>query len=42
VGLLNDGTMLPMAAVMVACAGAAWVLGLLAPGRREEDGTRLA
>lgn len=42
VGLLNDGSMLPMAAVMVGCAGAAWVLGLVAPGRTEQGETRLA
>ncbi len=42
VGLLNDGSMLPMAALMAACAGTASVLGLVAPGRTVQGETRLA
>lgn len=42
VGLLNDGTMLPMAATMALCALMAWVLGVTAPKRDLQGEARLA
>jgi DHA1 family bicyclomycin/chloramphenicol resistance-like MFS transporter len=42
VGLLNDGSMLPMAAMMAACAGAAWAVGVAASRRTVPGEPRLA
>ncbi|WP_375769002.1 Bcr/CflA family multidrug efflux MFS transporter [Archangium gephyra] len=37
VGLLNDGSMLPMAAVMAVCAGGSCVMGLSMPARKQDE-----
>jgi DHA1 family bicyclomycin/chloramphenicol resistance-like MFS transporter len=37
VGLFNDGSMLPMAAVMAVCAGASWLTALGMPARKQDE-----